>query len=188
MKSRRINKILLFTTILSISFSIWSLNVGDERFNNLIDENLIMSDQIKALEDHIVTLQKQIEDQNESIERLMKLETVSMVKQVTMAEARGSSLKDQCAVMQTMLDRTTWGITVQEAINKKNQYAKPYIGEEPSESVNMAFDLVFVQGYRVFPEITTHFYNQEMISAPYWADTKASRGIIRSHKYMGDSL
>lgn len=187
MRNREKNKILMLITVLSVIITIWSLNTGDEQFNNLVDENLIMTDQIKALENHIETLQKQIDEQNKTIERLMKLETVSLVKQVTMAEARGSSLIDQCAVMQTMLDRTVWGITVKEAITSKDQYAKPYIGES-SESVNLAFDLVFVQGYRVFPEITTHFYNQDMISAPYWAVTKVSRGIIRSHKYMGDSI
>ncbi len=134
--------------------------------------------------DRIVTQQSQIEDLKGTVKRILTLssETADQVQSVVMSETRGSSLQDAIAVTQTILDRSTqWDQSGSDVIFASGQYAKPYNGPT-SEKVKLAFELVYIDGYRIFEEPTTHFYNQEVCN-PAWADTKTCRGVIRKHAY-----
>lgn len=102
---------------------------------------------------------------------------------MVMAESRGTSLQSQMAVAQTILDRSTQrNQTAEEVITSPYQYATPYQGKIDDLSV-FAVDLVYFYGYRVFEQLTTHFYAYEQVY-PAWADVKTERGVIGGHRFM----
>lgn len=183
----RANRALLLITIVAMALTFWAYRSKDAELaeqaglkSEIVDDCNNLTKQVVLLEKQNKLLEERVESQNELIDRLMKLETVEEAKAVVMSEARGSSINDQAAVFQTMLDRTTWGISVKEAITASGQYADPYTGEI-SDSVNTAFDLVFLDGYKPFDELTTHFAS----NTPYWAENKMCRGKIGAHVYYG---
>ena len=133
------------------------------------------------LEKQIQLLEEKVSSQQATIDRLMKLETVQEVESRGMSEGRGEPLIGQAAIIQTALDRATaWGITVQEAISAPGQYAPPFQGKT-SKDMKTAFELVFLDGFRVFPENTTHFATYPA----YWSRGKALRAKIGTHYYYG---
>lgn len=155
--------------------------IQEQLKNEIVLDNDSLIKQLYEVNKQNKLLEESIKSKQETIDRLMKLETAQEIKSVVMSEARGSTLQDQCAVTQTILDRsTTWGISAKEVITASGQYASPFKGQI-SDSVNTAFDLVFVDGYRPLEEITTHFSSKDT----YWTENKAYRGKIGVHKYYG---
>ena len=128
-------------------------------------------------------LRKQNEELDEANKRLLTLSSKEDVTRVVMAEARGSSLKAQAAVAQTILDRSVQrGKSSGEIISAPDQYATPYEGAM-SDLSEFAVDLIYLYGYRVFEEPTTHFYAYEQCE-PDWSRVKEERGIIEGHRFM----
>lgn len=79
------------------------------------------------------------------------------IERVVMAEAEGEDFDGQCLVAQcilnTMLARDMSAVDV---VREPNQYAAP--AADASDSVKMAVDAVFWQGYRVTSEPVQYFY------------------------------
>ncbi len=180
---------MLLITIVAMALTFWAYHSKAEELavqeglkSEIVDECNELTKQVVLLEKQNKLLEERVESQQQSIDRLMKLETVEKAKAVVMSEARGSSLVAQCAVMQTALDRSkAWGISVEEAITASGQYAPEFDGPV-SDSVNTAFDLVFLDGYRPISEPTTHFYDTS-IQMPYWAENKTDRGSIENFRF-----
>jgi len=139
---------------------------------------------LKARNEELKNLNAELEsDLIERYERMNTLDDAEAVIRVVMAEARGTSLKSQMAVAQTILDRSMeWGVSSSDVISAPYQYAKPYKGEI-SDLSEEAVKKVYWDGERVFDDPTTHFYALT-IDAPEWAYTKTERGIIEGHRYM----
>lgn len=148
--------------------------------SEMVSDNDWLTKENANLEKQIKLLEEKVESQQATIDRLMKLETVQEVQSRGMSEGRSEPLIGQAAIIQSMLDRTDWGITVKEAISAPGQYAPPFKGET-SKDMQTAFELVFLDGYRVFEDEITHFATYE----PYWAENKVYRGSIGSHRYYG---
>ena len=189
-KERRnfFKKYALIISILIMASSMYLVHNANLQLQEQIElkdqvawDNNSLTKQVTLLEDKNKLLQEKCQKQQETIDRLMKLETVTTVKKVAMSETRGGSLENQVAVINTMQDRSNlWGVSVKEAITAPNQYASPFKGEI-NDSMNTAFELAFLDGYRVFDEPTTHFYSG---SEPYWADNKVKRGSVDGHTFM----
>lgn len=146
------------------------------------------SDKLQEINDtyynRIVNQQNQIQDMKDTLDRVLTLSSaeVDKLQAVVMSETRGSSLQDAMAVTQTILDRSTqWNKSGSDVMSASGQYAKPYEGAV-NDTVRMAFKLIYIDGYRVFQDPTTHFYN-EKICSPEWAKAKVLRGVIRNHAY-----
>jgi hypothetical protein len=148
--------------------------------SEMVTDNDWLTKRNADLEKQIKLLEERVESQQATIDRLMKLETVQEMQSRGMSEGRSEPLIGQAAIIQSMLDRTDWGITVKEAISAPGQYAPSYRGPV-SEDMQTAFELVFLDGYRVFGGATTHFAMYE----PYWTENKAYRGSVGSHRFYG---
>jgi len=147
-------------------------------YEKILVENDYYRQKIKDLE------QKNIELE-EKLERLLTIssESVERIERVIASETRGSSLLDAVAATQTVLDRSReWGISGIQVVNQPGQYASPYQGPIP-DKIKLAFDLVYLDGYRVFSEPTTHFHADYV--SPSWSRGKAFRGRIADHLYYG---
>lgn len=149
--------------------------------SEMVSDNDWITKRNADLEKQIKLLEERVESQQATIDRLMKLETVQDVQSRGMSEGRSEPLIGQAAIIQTMYDRATnWGITVKDAISASGQYAPPFQGKT-SDEMKIAFELVFLDGYRVFEGGTTHFATYE----PYWVKNKAYRGSVGLHHYYG---
>jgi cell division protein FtsB len=147
-------------------------------YDKVLAENDYYRQRIKDLEQKNVELE-------EKLERVLTIsnESVEHVQRVMASETRGSTLLDAVGATQTVLDRSTgWGITGVQAVNQSGQYADPYRGPIP-EKIKLAFELVYLDGYRVFSEPTTHFHADYI--SPTWSRGKAFRGKISDHLYYG---
>lgn len=147
-------------------------------YEKILVENDYYRQKIKDLE------QKNIELE-EKLERLLTIssESVERIERVIASETRGSSLLDAVAATQTVLDRSReWGISGIQVVNQPGQYASPYQGPIP-DKIKLAFDLVYLDGYRAFSEPTTHFHADYVF--PAWSRGKVFRGQISDHKYYG---
>lgn len=143
----------------------------------LTKRNADLEKQIKLLED-------KVNSQQATIDRLMKLDTVSEVEGIGMSEGAGEPLLGQVGIIQSMLDRSTgWNQSVKSVIEAPGQYAPPYKGEA-NDSMKTAFELVFLDGYRAFEDPVTHFYD-DSIAPPYWTENKVERGSVGGHNFYG---
>lgn len=184
-----INKFILIIAIAAILFAWGAYHRMSEELTLQIDlkeemitDNDYLTKQNADLQKQIDLLQEKVTDQQETIDRLMQLETVSEVEAVGMTEARGEPLLSKVATLQTMLDRSTaWGMPVKSVIEASGQYAPPYQGEI-SDSMKTAFALVYLDGYRAFDENTTHFATYPAS----WSRGKVFRGKIGTHFYYGN--
>lgn len=146
------------------------------------------SDKLQEVNDtyysRIVTQQEKIENLSQSLDRVLTInkEDVKKIQAVVMSETRGSTLSDAMAVTQTILDRSVlWNKSGKEIVEAPGQYAAPYNGAA-SEMVQLAFNLVYLDGYRAFDEPITHFYNRALCN-PDWATNKNFAGSIGDHQY-----
>jgi hypothetical protein len=148
----------------------------------MVTDNDYLTKQNADLQKQIDLLEEKTKKQQETIDRLMQLETVSEVEAIGMTEARGEPVLSQVATLQTMLDRSAaWDIPVKEVVEASGQYAPPYQGEI-SDSMKTAFDLVYLDGFRAFDENTTHFATYPAS----WSRGKVFRGRIGTHFYYGN--
>jgi spore germination cell wall hydrolase CwlJ-like protein len=134
---------------------------------------------------HVKDLEQKNKDLEDKLNRVLTISSgpIERVERVISSETRGSTLLDAVASTQTVLDRSTgWGMTATEVINQPGQYSAPYRGPIP-DKVKLAFELVYLDGYRAFPELTTHFHADYV--SPSWSRGKAFRGKISDHKYYG---
>ena len=103
---------------------------------------------------------------------------------VVAAEARGDTLDGMIAVAQTIKDRgDLWGMSYEEVVLAKGQYAEPYLGTI-SDEVKLAVELVFDCGYRVSDKPITHFHSCGIDNEPYWAENKICRGTLNSKAHL----
>jgi hypothetical protein len=181
------NGVLLIIAAVAIIYAGWVCQSMNER----LDEQIMLREEMITDCDYLTklntSLQKQVElleekarDQEQTIDRLMKLEAKTEIEAVGMTEARGEPLLSQVATLQTMLDRANeYGISVKSVVEAPGQYAPAYPGPI-SDSMDTAFDLVYLDGYRAFQEPTTHF-----ATYPAWSRGKVFRGRIGTHYYYG---
>ena len=170
----------LLACIISFRLDLQTLKAHNDELRQHNNELREMNEELKFNNSDLKLRIKELLEQNE---RLVTLDSKEDVIRVVMAEARGESLQGQMAVAQTILDRSIeQGKTSEEIIFSPLQYAKPYTGEI-SEMSEFAVDMVYLHGYRVFEEPTTHFYGYDKVN-PYWADSKIERGVIGTHRFM----
>lgn len=168
-----------------LEFVLFVLTVG------IIVTTFYAQGHIDALEERVEQYETVIEEQEQELEllrereeRIMTLSSKEEVVRVVMAEARNQSLEGQMAVAQVILDRSTeLGMSSGEVVNSPYQFATPYKGEIDPVS-ELAVDLVYLYGERVFEEPTTHFYNPSK-AEPYWEEVLTERGVIGEHCFMG---
>ncbi len=109
-----------------------------------------------------------------------------LAQRVVMAEAGGESYECMLGVAQTIRERSEhWGMTVEEVLTAKAQYAKPYKGEV-SEDAKDAVSAVFDDGVRAFEGYTTHFHDDSV--KPKWAKSKTKRGEIDGVLFWGTDV
>lgn len=134
--------------------------------------------------DRITMQQGEITRLNETLDRVLTLNEpeIEKLQGVVMTETGGASLADAMAVTQTVLNRSElWAKTATEIIEAPGQYAEPK--SKVNETVKLAFQLVYIEGYSAFKEPVTHFYNKDLCS-PAWAEGKAVIGSVGSHVFM----
>lgn len=113
----------------------------------------------------------------------LSAEDRELVERIVMAEAGGESLECMIGVTQTIRERAEhWGMTVEEVVTAKNQYAKPYKGKI-SDKAKEAVSAVFDRGVRQFDEYTTHFHDDSV--NPWWNRYKEFRGEIDGVLFWG---
>ncbi len=106
-----------------------------------------------------------------------------LAHRVVMAEAGGQSYECMLGVAQTIRERSEhWGMTVEEVLTAKAQYAEPYRGEV-SEDAKDAVSAVFDDGVRLFDAYTTHFHDDSV--DPWWNRSKTKRGEIDGVLFWG---
>ena len=123
----------------------------------------------------------EIEELESQVERLRKMDSANYIKQVVISEAGGGTFENQCAVLQTMVDRAyLWNESIIDIVQQQGQYAAPATGNIPN-GIELAFDTILVDGGKVFDENVTHFATYK----PYWAEYKEYRGYIDGHYFWG---
>lgn len=172
-------------TVLAVMIALLAIvSVYEVRQNALLETRLEELKQTNEdLRESNADLRSRNEELQEANERLLTLSSKEDVVRVVMAESRGSSLQAQAAVAQTILDRSMQsGKDSGEIISEPYQYASPYEGEIADLS-DFSVDLIYLYGYRVFDEPTTHFYAYELCN-PDWAEAKVERGVVGGHRFM----
>lgn len=109
-----------------------------------------------------------------------------LAERVVMAEAGGESYECMLGVAQTIRERAEhWGLTVEEVLTARAQYAKPYKGKA-SEDAKNAVSAVFDDGIRAFDAYTTHFHDDSV--NPWWNKAKTKRGEIDGVLFWGADI
>lgn len=194
MKKFEMVLVIIFVVILFIVASAYSREAKtQEQINNglqieyekVTTENEHLRYKVEVLEEKNLETERKYLETEEKLERVLKLtsNSVEQIKRVAMSETMGANLFDATGVIQSIKDRSeSWDMTAAEVVNQPYQYANPYQGQI-NETVDLAFELVYMDGYRTFDEVTTHFHADYV--NPYWAESKAFRGKVSRHLYYG---
>ena len=125
-------------------------------------------------------IQMVVEDEDQAT--TLTTQERDLVERVVAAESRGEIVEGQMAVAQVIKNRSElWKESITEVVLAKAQFAAPYPGEV-SDQTKEAVSRVFDKGEIVFSEPVTHFFSG---TDPYWASSKACRGMIGRHKFYG---
>lgn len=106
-----------------------------------------------------------------------------LAERIVMAEAGGESYECMLGIAQTIRERSEhWGMTVEDVLTARAQYAKPYKGTVSDDAKN-AVSAVFDYGERAFDAYTTHFHDDSV--NPWWNQSKTKRGEIDGVLFWG---
>ena len=109
-----------------------------------------------------------------------------LAERIVMAEAGGESYDCMLGVAQTIRERSEhWGMTVEDVLTARAQYANPYKGTV-SEDAKNAVSAVFDDGVRAFDAYTTHFHDDSV--NPWWNRSKEHRGEIDGVLFWGADI
>lgn len=110
-----------------------------------------------------------------------------LLKRKIVQEAGNQGMQGMMAVAQVIYDRAylschDWNqdAGLYGVLTQRNQFASPYMGDlSPFEpTVSEAMEAVFIQGERIFDEVTTYFYNPQTSS-------EAGIEFMQAQKYVG---
>ena len=161
------------------------LEFQHEELMTLYDDYDRVSAEAEELKKQNEGLQKELKERNEYITRLetLTVSTKEKVMRVAVAESN-RGVRGQAAVLQTILTRSIlWGADANTVVSAPAQYTRPFSGDLP-DSVFVAWDLVYKDGYKVFSKETTHFVADGAYAC--WEDGKVCRGVAGGNRFYGE--